>query len=1300
MNSYPVELLAQPCPVMFVAGLEAPPAQVTSPTTASTPATGSSPPMPGPPLGHRIQTTPAHHDPFVVLQLRLRDALTQIPKNSIWLPDRGRQFQVHLVEKNVRFPPRKMFPPTPANRVEETLSATAIARSPLSPLMPSSPLHPDGLIAPIWMRKHLELVPSVFVLFLRLWELPAPTSPLEGHSAQDREEERRHDMELANEIASRKKAATERGIKLTCVLLASRRMLDDPNLDPRLTFIRRQSALDSRAALFVLSPVSAAELTEFVKSLQDALHESAMEYYSNHSKRVRKKRNRHANVGGTPPALAPNRALPLRPIGWSIRYDYKLAAFAEFRSEEEVARKHYEDCWSQLVDMFSSTGMLPPRTKRWAEAKVLADSISVKICKLYLYHGEHARALAHLNRHIQRFSELSRAWGIGEDTYEYWSWQARQQRVLAEMLEVGIRSGLRIPTHLPHEPINPVLQVQLATVQGHGARPSGDLSAVFGEASASALQHPGFYYFAAAHFTQRRYQQFVRALETEAVRPTALSATQGFLNEKKVDHHALILELHTKAYDLFKKYNPSSLRLTLYVAYHIGLAHHSSGKHDLAARFFERIAQTYRRESWGKLLHPILTTWYASVRQLPDGEPAVKLLFEMLAWGVDASKGSKTAQELSEFLKASVPDKDGPLALDTEDTRPLGNWRSIFWSPVVVVDAPAPFQLHLQTRSDVQFSALPVDALLLYFSGNETPSIVVRHVSSSEQGADYVGVGNFALESSDPVTVQANLHVPAQPKRLVLGGAISRATPGVLQLTKAVLCLCEGEWKLEMPLDFDSSDPASPHCQLLWLSGSGEHSKLIPVHRPKPNMTSVKFPPHQVTVSLEHKSPAYLDESYPIELKVVNNDQRSLDVTVDVLLQPMEHGAEDEISLDDQRSTTLLKAVALGQLEPGAAVQRTISLFCTRAPGDRVLDISVQSRAPSSQPQSQEAMSASRTEATDSADATAEDPNVSASASPQPPELDLNEDLHTLVVPTVAPLEYDWDVTYVRPKDGMQELAALVMYDAEAFESEVTAMVVLTTVAPGPWDVEVQSLVLDHETFGPHKVLRCSAEQDEFPLVLQAGDSYSTTVTVALTKYPPPLASAEEHGELKLTWRRVSASDEIVQPSSSTILLPPLHAPADEDIFAFVTPPTTACLHQIFPLRLVVQNRHPSRTADLSLQLEPNENFVIAGPRAVHLPLIIAGAQHEFNFNLMPLLCGQHVRLPTIRLFDNRTTRHVPSSDPYAGTSDAPGVSATTEIERAQIVVRDSRIDVRLENGTDAFDVSQSLTVLVLTGKS
>lgn len=133
--------------------------------------------------------------------------------------------------------------------------------------------------------------------------------------------------------------------------------LDDPTLDSRLTYIRRQSGLDSRAALFVLSPVSASELGEFVKryecpffrcfgvpiqfSLQQALFEPALEYYTAHSKRVRRKRNRHSqstSYSNVAPGT-PNFTRPLRPEGWTVRYEYKMACFAEFRGEDEVALK-------------------------------------------------------------------------------------------------------------------------------------------------------------------------------------------------------------------------------------------------------------------------------------------------------------------------------------------------------------------------------------------------------------------------------------------------------------------------------------------------------------------------------------------------------------------------------------------------------------------------------------------------------------------------------------------------------------------------------------------------------------------------------------------------------------------------------------------------------------------------------------------------------------------------------------------------------------------------------------------------
>jgi hypothetical protein len=266
--------------------------------------------------------------------------------------------------------------PTTSTKLDGSPSSQQTPCSPLSPLNPSSPLYPDGIIAPIWIRKHIELVPSVFVLFMRLWEAPPPASPLEAQNSGDREEERRRDAALAAEIAVRKKSTVERGIKLTVVLMASRRMLgrcqhtygqgglahritDHPTLDPRLSSIRRQSGLDARAALFVLSPLSPSELDEFITrqgfeaicrkaynlcpllpSLQKALLESALEYYSAHTKRVRRKKSRFPQQGTPlPPGSGPSTGRPLRSEGWIVRYDYKMATFAEFRMEDELARK-------------------------------------------------------------------------------------------------------------------------------------------------------------------------------------------------------------------------------------------------------------------------------------------------------------------------------------------------------------------------------------------------------------------------------------------------------------------------------------------------------------------------------------------------------------------------------------------------------------------------------------------------------------------------------------------------------------------------------------------------------------------------------------------------------------------------------------------------------------------------------------------------------------------------------------------------------------------------------------------------
>lgn len=192
---------------------------------------------------------------------------------------------------------------------------------------------------------------------------------------------------------------------------------------------------------------------------------------------------------------------------------YDLTPLGQMLNVVHLNARHYQDAYVHLQTMFGSTAILPPRTKRWAEAKVLADCISVKICKLYLYNSEHSLALAHHTAHMRKFADFSRGWGIGEETFEFWSWLARQHRIFAELLEQGTRStpGLTIPTHLPTTRATPAGTPTPEQATGVEL----DSMRVLGLNPTQALQHPGFYYYTAAKCTENRRARFLTASETQ-----------------------------------------------------------------------------------------------------------------------------------------------------------------------------------------------------------------------------------------------------------------------------------------------------------------------------------------------------------------------------------------------------------------------------------------------------------------------------------------------------------------------------------------------------------------------------------------------------------------------------------------------------------------------------------------------------------------------------------------------------------------------------------------------------------------
>ncbi|KIY46190.1 hypothetical protein FISHEDRAFT_47894 [Fistulina hepatica ATCC 64428] len=1243
MNSYPVELLVQLAPVMFVAGLDVPPSP-----------------------------SPDSKDPFITLVLRLRETLLSQLKPSIWQPppdtSKGQKFQILLVPTDVRFPPRKLVGPDDPQY--------ASSHSPLSPLTPTSPVFPDGLIAPIWIRKHTTLVPSVFVLFKRMYESARNTSPDPTAFEQERDnrdEERRKDTGLAQEIAQRKRTTSERGIKLTVVLIASRRMLDDPTLDGRLTFIRRQSGLDSRAALFVLSPVNPSELHEFVQSLQAALYEPALEYYTNHSKRVRRKRNRHASSQATLP-VTPIGSMPVRPLrpeGWAVRYEYKLACFAEFRGEHEVALKHYQDAYTTLLTMFGSIVILPPRTKRWAEAKVLADCVNLKIVKLYLYNNEHSLALAHHSNHIQQLGDFSRGWEIGEDTYEYWSWMARQFRVFAELLEQGTRLNLKIPNHYPIAFLNSLARPD----------PNNPLAHSLGLNPNHALQHPGFYYYMAARCTEMRRERFMVLLETEEQQPGS-SGIPGFENEKKVEQLALILELYTKAYELFKRHSGQAqnqpARQTLHIAYCIARTYHASGKFDMAARFFERIAKSYRKEHWGAMLRPLLSLWYECAKLLGDVELSIRLLIEMIGQGSDEDESS-LEDDLMAILRASVPSKpDEILTIDVPDMQPILDANIVFWSTKVMIGEPAKFQIALTAPKDLSIASLPFSSLALYVTpSDEAPAVILVHKQSEASGRTPSDVQCFDIgdvKAGEQRQIEVNLRWPLGSST-VLCGSMQSDELAILSVSKAILQMKEGGWTIALPFNFPSSSPADEGktAQHKWLC-SVDPPHFVSPERTMSSSVTVSHRPHDVRVSFKHNAPAYLGEEYPIVVEVTNADYRVLDIVLDILLQPTEE-AVNSITVDEETSSGLVKGICCDALSPGAMVSKTLYLLNADVGGDRLLDISIQSRAvwqdSDSLPNEPESTAESDTAASD-----------------------ITETLKTLTVPTVDPLKGTFDISYRRATHTRPALAEMDTFDESYWDDSQGGQALLnfTLENSGPWKVDIASVAFIKEDHEQARFLESSVDDTEdAPLAPEfgIGDQFSAVGRFSLAPadaYYTDGTAIPSPGSVEVVWQKILKDETRGPLATSRFPLPSLRPPRDH-LIALLDAPSYAKLHKPTYMTLRVRNNHPSRSANVVVYLEPDaqDGFVIAGLRNGRLPLLLPGGEESLVWSIIPVACG-FIRLPRISVVDRRKTFAV----------DAQGVpDLEIESEGESIHIVDIKLDRRTETLPEAATVEQRLAAAV-----
>ncbi|KAI8814094.1 Gryzun, putative trafficking through golgi-domain-containing protein [Cladochytrium replicatum] len=1413
LESYPLEYILHHVPLMGVMGLLEP-GSGGDPTNA---AVVSTPPGTPSQTTSTAAGTTAKPRPTSYVKKTLLAALMAKNNRSIWDGGKGSHFfHVMPLEKSHTFPPKKLPNRPPGSPA-----------SPLSPLNPSSALYPDGIISPAWIKRHREALPSALVAFFELFEREPGERKPDSTGGVNLDKER--DQILCMEINEKKRLTQDRGMKYAVVIIL-KQFPPDEQLDERLQFIKKTCGLEQKRSLFIIPSTmgkdGAGQVEDFVNNLQRALFEHAANYYREHAKRIRKKKSKIPVPAPTssassqpqgvrpPPAppsaqqssstlgsptqssaslppvpagqqqggVIPNAPRPLPPIGWHVRYEYKLAVFAEFRQDLDVSISHYEAAYQGLIEMFNAAIFAPPGSAtalqglipysaRWEDARILADCINFKICKLYLYTDAPVPALAQFNRHILQFRNLPEFAGTASNSavdvsvagslvsqvprggsFEYWAWASKQHRVIGEIVEVATtKLGLSVP-YPPPGSVPPASGGAPPPLANQG---DGGMFGPFSSSNSSlVVQHAGFYYITAARCAEERWRKFKLQqgsgdISTEngtaTVRPSfqAIIAAEGSL-----DHSALVIELLTKSYEQFKK--QKSGRMTLYLAAEIARIYQESGKQEMAYKFFERIAKTYRKESWPAILTAVVASSLICAKRLGMWDAVVESLVELLSERLvddDGMRGRVQAQLMR--IVANGASSASILTDDGSEIEQLARQLTLALTPPypgagdaarmphaqspIVDDAVTPsvpirsvvamdkinsfLTCNVQIRKENAYvmSDVPFQVTLTA-SSSRTPCVPIRasqiRVNFSDPRFNYVFVDsggdagvvgggqieyidgrsgvaeNLGSDGSESI-VKRDVNLVFQPgsRKVLEGLLVPKESQDIKVLNVQVILVANGQIVEEassvITLQYDVGErPEDLSSRRKWvvpnpstgvpivcmLDGFGEQT-AVRVIRKQPNLKVV----------LQHTSPAFLDEFYPVTVVLRNEESEEIHAHVDVEVKSTVGGetidagsliAADPAVLSNaidrgdlaslpmrpsvsviptasqsDQATTLppisisgsppstpsqffnvITGVDLGPISSGEEVTRTFWMACMNNPGERAFHATVHYRVLS---------------------------DTATAVTPTSPTY-WHRKQETARIKFMRPFEgkFNFREAACLPFPESVDEAGLLSFDAGAFG--MMKQLVASgggTVAPlpplrrtsvwlldgsvkfvGPSDLDVREINVVHSTgeqgvLGTVTRIRGKEEADSQRQTFNC--LYRLEVTTDIGK---PFTEFSV-GSMHITWRRKTADQEGSGMWRTSVLPIPSYPVSKEDVVIIADHPPEGTVGTLFAVHYTVQNTS-LQVVELSVATEASEGFVFSGYKQATLR-ILPLATKSLSYNVLPLACGRCV-LPRTR-FSRKT---------------------------------------------------------------
>lgn len=380
-------------------------------------------------------------------------------------------------------------------------------------------------MTPTWIAKHQDYVPSIFVAFFDF-----TTDPITNSLDDNR---------LKSEISKLKDQIQRSGYKtrLAVILASDKSIQEAPDIDERLSNIRRNTGLDPKTQLFFLPPSSPADLRTFVNNVLTTLKPISVEYYRDLTKRARRKKTRSTIP---PPTAPPTRGTSqtLGYPGWGLRYEFKLGVFAEFRQEMDAAQRHYNIALDILFGpegIFETTASWSPR---WDEIRLLADAIALRHIRCQISNNYFTSAAQTWQKYKTKLKDILDRRGKGTSNYGWEAWESIWAQAMAQLIQQADLRVFRITEPLPESDLLPSVDMNPVYAQPERQFSLGERLPPW-----ELLHHAGYWYKSAADHAKRRYL-LARDMPEEDRTPPGLSPAAKVSNRNQVYDSYLVPEPH------------------------------------------------------------------------------------------------------------------------------------------------------------------------------------------------------------------------------------------------------------------------------------------------------------------------------------------------------------------------------------------------------------------------------------------------------------------------------------------------------------------------------------------------------------------------------------------------------------------------------------------------------------------------------------------------------------------------------------------------------------------------------------